>query len=373
MSPLAWPHCAGQTHIKEVLEAAIANNSLGHAYLFSGDAGSGKFAAALDVALSLLCVSPAGRPCLKCQACKKVLDYAHPDFHIIMPVLLGKEHKSDGDLSEEGWKEVAKRAKERIGKPYAPPASGHAKTQPSIPVDWIREVNHAIQGGTHGAGMNVAILDGVDLLNKESANSMLKLLEEPPAGTVLLLLTDRVSEVLPTIVSRCQILRFAWFSPDEISAELGRRFGGGAADADRSVFDTGSLGKSLEIFEHRLAAAHADAAAFLDLCAGGDWPAIARCIDGMLGWEDSDRHVKLFGAIVELVRGAFLHELPRIENVFLNGQSWRATMMLSPAGAEAVLDICERSVAAVRGYANILLVLTNCAIALVEVFRGEKQ
>jgi hypothetical protein len=371
----AWPHCIGQTRIKEVLEAAIANDSLGHAYLFSGDEGCGKFAAALDVALGLLCESPKVRPCLVCSSCRKVLDYAHPDFHIIMPVVLTKEHKSDGDLTAMGWEEVARCAKKRIGEPYSMPNHEKApEKEPSIPVDWIREVNHTIRGGAHGVGMNVAILDGVDLLNREAANSMLKLLEEPPSGTVLLLLTDRMSEVLPTIVSRCQILRFAWFSPEEIRNELVRRFGvGGAAEADWSVFDTGSLGKSLQLFKNPPAEVCRDAAVFLDLCDEGNWPAIAQRIDEMVEWKDLDRYEFFFGAVIRLVRDAFLHELPRIENVFLTDRSWRPQTAFSHEEVGMILTMCVTSIARMRCYANSMLVLSNCATALVEVLRAKKQ
>jgi hypothetical protein len=366
-----WPHCIGQARIKEVLEAAIANNSLGHAYLFSGDEGSGKFAAALDLALGLLCEGSGARPCMACPSCRKVMDYAHPDFHIIMPVVLDKEHKgSDGDLSAKGWEFVGNEAKKRIDEPYL--AIDHEKA-PTIPVDWIREVNHTIQGGARGAGMNVAILDGVDRLNTESANSMLKLLEEPPAGTVLLLLTDRLSEVLPTIASRCQMLRFAWLLPAEIREGLKRRFGAKADGADKSLFETGSLGKSIALFANPPVEVRADAEAFLDLCGQGDWTAIAPRIDELVEWKDLDRYEKFFGAVVELAREGYLHGLPPIENVFLSGREHAPGRAFSHEEVGRVLDLCGKSIAAVRGYANMMLVLSTFAIALVEVLRAQKQ
>ncbi len=370
MFTLTWPHCIGQSRIKEVLEAAIANRSLGHAYLFSGDEGAGKFAAALDVTLSLLCESTAKRPCLACPSCKKVMEYSHPDFHLIMPVILGTEHKSDGDLNAKGWAVIAERAKERIRDPYS--AADRSKA-PSIPVDWIREVTHTIRGGSYSGGVNVAILDCVDSLKAESANSMLKILEEPPPGTVLLLLTDRISEVLPTIVSRCQIVRFAWLSPDEIRAELVCRFGEEAASADGGITDTGSLGKSLELYRNPAAGVIADAAAFLDLCGEGSWMEIAKRIDDMADWKDLARYEKFFAVIMDLVREAFLQELPASGNVFLAKPVWRAKKSLTNAQVAATLEICGRSIAAVRGYAGILLVLSNSAIALAEVFGGKKQ
>lgn len=287
-----------------------------------------------------------------------------------MPVILGTEHKSDGDLNAKGWAVIAERAKERIRDPYSAPDRSKA---PSIPVDWIREVTHTIRGGSYSGGVNVAILDGVDSLKAESANSMLKILEEPPPGTVLLLLTDRISEVLPTIVSRCQIVRFAWLSPDAIRAELVCRFGEEAASADGGITDTGSLGKSLELYRNPAAGVIADAAAFLDLCGEGSWMEIAKRIDDMADWKDLARYEKFFAVIMDLVREAFLQELPASGNVFLAKPVWRAKKSLTNAQVAATLEICGRSIAAVRGYAGILLVLSNSAIALAEVFGGKKQ
>jgi len=116
-----------------------------------------------------------------------------------------------------------------------------------------------------------------------------------------------------------------------------------------------------------------EAAAFLDLCADGDWMAIAKRIDEMVEWKDLDRYEKFFGAIMELVRDAFLRELPAGGDVFSSGPVWRAKKTPSPAAVEKVLDLCGRSIVAVRGYANILLVLAGGAIELAEVIGAKKQ
>jgi len=218
---LKWNRLIGQERVKSVIGSALQSGTLGHAYLFCGERGTGKFAAAADLAMALLCQNAQVRPCGECPACKKVNAYSHPDFHVVMPLVLQTEHKKSGDLSEEGWQFAAASAKQRLDDPYCPPRYSGI---PGIPVDWIREevIHGVMRGGTEGTA-NVVIIDGVDTMKKEPANAMLKTLEEPPPGTVMILLTDKLHAVLPTIVSRCQIIRFALLPADLVKAELYRR------------------------------------------------------------------------------------------------------------------------------------------------------
>jgi DNA polymerase III delta' subunit len=375
MASIIWKNCAGQHRVKEVLGSAMANNTLGHAYLFSGEAGCGKFAAALDVASALLCENGKSRPCGACDSCAKVAHYAHPDFHIVMPVALAKEHKSDSSVTEEGWTFISDAIKERMADVYS--TTDHEKV-PEIPVDWVRETNHTIIRGPLESAFNVVIIDGVDTMRKESANGMLKILEEPRAGTVMLLLTDRFSAVLPTIVSRCQIMRFSWLTPAEIREEMVKRLSIDAADLGRleNVIYTGSLGRSLRLWKNPPDAELAEASAFWDLCAGQNWTGLAELIDRIGEWNDFSRFESLFMETMVRIRNAFLSELPGTENVFLGGRSRTVDFVgpRTPEQVEKLCGLCQSSITAVRARANITLVLANFAIALTEALRnGEKQ
>ena len=376
MAKILWQHCSGQQRVKEVLEGAVANGTLGHAYMFSGQTGSGKFAAALDLAAALLCEAEGERPCRTCTSCQKVLHYAHPDFHVIMPVVLTKEHRSDGgELTREGWNYISACVKERIEDAYSLP--DFAKV-PSIPVDWMREINHTILRGTTERGANVVIIDGIDTLNKESANSMLKLLEEPPEGTVMLLLTDRIGAVLPTLVSRCQILRFSYLSPGEIKSELCRRLSLEPSDPRlEAVIHTGSLGRALYAWNHPDQQASQEAIAFWNLCVQGNWQEIAPFIDRIGEWNDFAMYEHLFMEIIERVRNTFLSELEGTENLFLGDRSRSLNIAGFRSGtqedAEKVLGLCQNSIGAIRAHGNITLVLANFAMALSEALNGEKQ
>jgi len=374
MTAITWPHCAGQRRVKEVLEAAVAGGSLGHAYFFSGMEGCGKFAAALDLALILLCEDKHNRPCMKCASCTKVLNYAHPDFRVIMPVVLQEGDKKENALTEAGWKRIADAVHQRIQNVYSLP--DHVKV-PTIPVDWVREISHTILRGKIEGNSNVVIIDGIDSLNDDSANSMLKLLEEPPAGTVLLLLTDRPSAVLPTIVSRCQILRFSWCLPDEIRTALCSRFSVPASDPRLdAVVNTGSFGRSIYLWEHPADETRNVADTLWDLCLRKEWIECAGTIDRLSETGDFSMYEQLFMEMLQRVRNSFLHELDGTENLFSKVRSCTAEDQRGTVSHEAavvLLELCERSIAAVKAHANITLVLAHFAVALTETLHGEKQ
>jgi DNA polymerase-3 subunit delta' len=384
MTTICWPHCAGQRRIKEVLEAAVVEGSLSHAYLFSGMEGCGKFAAALDLALILLCEDKNCRPCMKCDSCRKVLNYSHPDFHVVIPVDLPRELKGDAEgenediggdeevknsgKEEKKWVFISDRIQERIKEVYL--QTGYEK-KPDIPVGWIRgEFAHAISRGTIGKSFNIVILDGIDLLKAATANALLKLLEEPPAGTVLLLLTDRPSAVLPTIVSRCQLLRFSWCLPDEIRSTLCSRFSVSPADPRLdAVVHTGSLGRSLFLWNNPSDDVRKNADDLWELCAAGQWQEIAGSIDRITEKGDFSLYEQFFLELLQRVRNVYFGELGCSENVF----SGNRPATFPHAAAQRLLELCERSIAAVKARANMTLVLAHCAIVLTETLNGEKQ
>ncbi|MCU0608388.1 MAG: DNA polymerase III subunit [Chitinispirillaceae bacterium] len=370
MTKIHWKHCVGQQHVKSVLGASLTKGTVGHAYLFSGEPGAGKFAAALDLALALLCKNNAAQPCMVCDACTRVLRYAHPDFRVLMP-LVAKE--KDDDLSEKEWGHIPGLIRERMAKPYALLSFDK---KPNIPVALMREANHAIRRGPIEAPMNVTIIDAVDTMNSESANTMLKLLEEPPAGTIMLLLTGNLPAVLPTIVSRCQMLRFAYLSPGEIREGLA-----GACGIDKNdprlgpVLDCGSIGRALQLFENP---AEVEESAFRSLwtaCTEGNWEAITPVVDGLAEWGDLTMYDNFFSSGIRQIRKAFLGELGGTGNVFSGGPA-EGLKLESPATverAETLAALCQNALASVKAHGSATLVLVNFALALTEILNGKKQ
>jgi len=152
-----------------------------HALLLHGPAGVGKMDMALAMAKGLLCEAPleGGHACEVCDACNWFEQGNHPDFRRLEPV---ENDAVEGD-------EKAKPAK---------------KGGRLINVDAVREVTDFLSLSAHRGGWRVALVHPAELMNTAAANALLKTLEEPPPGVLLLLVSHQIGRLLPTVVSRCR-------------------------------------------------------------------------------------------------------------------------------------------------------------------------
>ncbi|HTK00905.1 MAG TPA: DNA polymerase III subunit delta' [Bordetella sp.] len=168
-----------------------------HAWLIHGLAGIGKLQFAAAAAASLLCESPRqGLACGECAACAWVASGNHPDLRRIRPEAVAVEEGAEAAAESED------------AEAAAPAAGTGAKRAPSkdIRVDQIRGLESWFNTATHRGGWRVALLYPAHALNVISANALLKVLEEPPAHTIFLLVADAPDRLLPTLLSRCRRL-----------------------------------------------------------------------------------------------------------------------------------------------------------------------
>ncbi|MEW6595241.1 MAG: DNA polymerase III subunit delta' [Thermodesulfobacteriota bacterium] len=177
--PTRFAEVLGQAKAKEMLRRAMASAKMSHAYLFRGPAGVGKKTMAHAFAATINCAAPVDHEaCGTCPSCQKFRSGNHPDFQHIAP---------DGA---------------------------------SIKIQQIRELKKSLAFPPFEARCRVILLADAHTMRRETANSLLKTLEEPPADTVLILTADEASGVLPTIVSRCQVIPFFALPQDEVAQYL---------------------------------------------------------------------------------------------------------------------------------------------------------
>lgn len=167
-----WDEVLGHQQNKEFLQKLLKPGSRPHALLFYGMGGIGKKMLALHFAKTFLCKSAGKKPCDICESCR-LMDiennsFAHPDFYLLTAEEAGK------DIKIEQVKEMAKQAA------FAPVLSKN----------------------------KVCIIDDAGQMTAEAANSLLKLLEEPPPGWLFILITQQAERLLPTVLSRVVRLRF---------------------------------------------------------------------------------------------------------------------------------------------------------------------
>jgi DNA polymerase-3 subunit delta' len=170
------------------LSSAFEKNKLAHAYLFYGKEGTGKEALALELAKLLNCRDERIKPCNTCISCTKINKLNHPDVKFVFPV-------------PSKWKpeDIAKSMHAKSENIFAPlEYEGSA----NISIDKIRELKNETKYPPYEGNQKVYIISEADKMNRESANSFLKMLEEPPAYLTLILISSSKNAPLDTIRSR---------------------------------------------------------------------------------------------------------------------------------------------------------------------------
>jgi DNA polymerase-3 subunit delta' len=169
---VSWDKLRGHDALVEGFRRAVRRGRLAHAYLFTGPAGVGKRLFAVELAKSLLCEKAAEgelQACDRCPSCVQVEANTHPDFF------------------------TAARPPDAL----------------EFPIDLMRQLCQSFALKSARGRGKVVLIDDADDLNEEAANCFLKTLEEPPPRSVLVLIGSMPDRQLQTIVSRCQVIRFA--------------------------------------------------------------------------------------------------------------------------------------------------------------------
>ncbi len=178
-SPICFTRLCGQDKAKLLLSRSLLAGRVPHAYIFRGPDGVGKRLFARGVAAAINCRHRSGAgACGSCSSCRKFRSMNHPDFMVISP--------------EKGV----------------------------IKIDQIRRLCRELGYPPYESETRVVVLEDVHTMRREAANSLLKTLEEPPAGNLLILTAESSKEILATLTSRCQVVPFTPLSIGDTTAIL---------------------------------------------------------------------------------------------------------------------------------------------------------
>ncbi|SFE15737.1 ATP-binding protein [Thermophagus xiamenensis] len=225
----------GQKAIKEHLIAMVRENRISHAQLFTGAEGSGLMPLALAFAQYVNCLNPGpDDACGVCPECKKMSKLAHPDLHFVFPIV----NKSSGKPNVcsdfmELWTHFVTQSP-YISKNEWSGVLNAEKGQLRI---FSREGNEIIRKLSFKAfegKYKIMIIWQPEKMGGEAANRLLKILEEPPARTLFILVSDYPTEILPTILSRTQQLKIPGIDKDSM-VEAIRNIYGVAEEEARNV------------------------------------------------------------------------------------------------------------------------------------------
>lgn len=197
MTACVWDDLIGQQRAIEFLRGSVESGRVGHAYLFVGPAGAGKKTAAKAFACAVLCDD---NGCGSCRACYRIKHGYHPDVHVIAP---------------EG-------------------AAAYMVGQ-------IRPIIHDVVMRPVEGNRKVYIFESADLMNDATANAFLKTLEEPPADVLIIMLAPTFDSVIPTISSRCLVVRFERIPPETAAGLLTARTGASRSESSAALAATGGV------------------------------------------------------------------------------------------------------------------------------------
>jgi DNA polymerase-3 subunit delta' len=218
---MSWNSIIGQQRVKQLLQRTITSGRLAHAYLFYGPEGVGKEALALEFAKVINCERKEAVACDVCSSCRKISAMQHPDVRLVFPLPVGKNEQTGDDplavLTESQITEVREQLQRKAEDPYAPIVIAKANF---IKINSIRAIKRESSLTQFEGGMKLFLLFQADLMNDAAANSLLKTLEEPQPDTMVILVTSSKDQLLPTIVSRCQLVPCEQLSTEEIDHAL---------------------------------------------------------------------------------------------------------------------------------------------------------
>lgn len=211
----------GLADVKSSLTHAIASDHVAHAQMFLGSNGGANLAMAMAFAQYINCENKTEEDsCGTCPSCSKYQKIAHPDLHFVYPTATTKDIKEAVSANfMELWRNFTATNKFPIVQDWAQFIDAENK-QVNISVEESRRLIRSLSLKAFEAKFKVVIIWLAEQMNTSAANSLLKVLEEPPEKTIFLLVVNDIEKILPTILSRTQVVKIRPFNADEIATYL---------------------------------------------------------------------------------------------------------------------------------------------------------
>ena len=323
----------GQDEVVALLRAAVAEGRIPHAQLICGGEGVGKLVLAIAYARYLCCTHRNGEDaCGECPSCKKFDKLVHPDLHFTFPVY--KKDPNRGPLSDDfidKWRQAV------AENPYMKLNQwmdhiGTENQQGLIYTSQGDEVIRKLTLKSSEGGYKVMIVWMAEKMNAECSNKLLKMIEEPPAQTIFLLVAENPDLLLPTIQSRVQRLTLRPIEEDVMARALCERFG--LVDADARQVAHASAGNWLQAMEtiHLGSRAKEYIELFMTLMR----KSYARDLKGMRQWADSvagmgrEPQKNFLIYCQRMIRESFICNFHRPEINYMNMEEANFTSRFAP-------------------------------------------
>jgi DNA polymerase-3 subunit delta' len=274
----------GNERVKTLLRRILEAGRVPGAMLFTGEDGVGKKLFALEIAKAMNCRTPQGAEgCGQCPSCVRISKFNYPQ-----------------SAESDDWKGIIWTDHPDVGMVVAP--------KRLLLVEQMRQIEREANFRPYEGKARLFLIEDADKLNDPSANALLKVLEEPPHTSHIVLLTSRPAMLLPTIRSRCQVIRFSPLKPQEIEKHLIENKLAGAAEArSRARVARGSLGRAVDQdFDEYTSQREAMLWVLKALAAGDDQTQLLRSAEDLNSAAIKDEYECRLDILETLIRDAWM-------------------------------------------------------------------
>lgn len=243
------PRLIGQSRAHRIIESMVRDARIPHALLFWGPAGVGKSVAAIELARWINCDTGLEGPCAHCESCAKFQALEHPHFNYLLPLPASAlVNAEEGELTQQASLTLAGILKQKGEDPYR---AAEFPGGQFILIGQVRSLLHWASIRSFYDKPRLALIEHADRLKEEAGNALLKLLEEPPPGFILILTAETPEDILPTLLSRCHLIEFERLSAEIVEKELLAR----GLEKTRKISQVvhlsgGNVSRALDFAEH---------------------------------------------------------------------------------------------------------------------------
>lgn len=359
----------GQSGVKQKLVSGADTGRIPHAQLFLGAPGAGALPLALAYATYVNCTDrKSGDSCGECHSCRKMETLTHPDVHFTFPF-----PSSKGDFASELYAEWRKAL---IANPYMNydgwmSELGADNKQGNIPIRECRAIISNLSMKHYEADYKILIMWLPEYLGQEG-NVLLKMIEEPPAKTLFLLVAEKTDRILTTILSRTQMVRIPPVMENDVADFLIAKHGMDPENAGRiAMMCGGNLVLAVQLAAESESRFFEPFTSLMRLCYKYD-------VSGMMAWAEEQASLgreQLKGFMLyslELIRAALTSRylgartgLNEAESAFMEGFSQK----LNNRKIDMLYDVINSCVYEIERNANAKIVLSEAAIKISKIFR----
>ena len=366
----------GQSVLKGRLFEAIRHGRLPHALMLTGPEGVGHLPLAFALAQYVNCENPSEEDsCGQCASCKMFGKAAHPDLHVVLPVI----SRSEGGkpVLTEAYLETFR--EKFLQTPYLgyeqwQEALESANKQLFISVHEMRALKRKLLLKAFGAKYKVAIIWMAELIRVEGANAFLKLLEEPPERTLLIMTCSDPALLLPTINSRCQRFQLNRLEASEIQTHLENIKNLPSAEAHEvAAISEGSMGNALSFLSESTASLRQHYMEWLRAIYTGRYDKIQACLAPILAGNKESQKVFLRFA-QKKIRDGLMYAVGTQELALATSheQEFHANFsrLLNPGKVEHIIRELDASHRHIAGNAHAQMEFTALSLRLNQILRG---